>query len=69
MKPCPFCGEIKELGSQYGTPDREGTPVNIGCDRCGASGPWRYMSRTELKLSLETMAELTGWNKRGKDDN
>ena len=48
LKPCPFCGETNDFDYQYGTEDREGTPINIYCATCGAAGPWCYTPDTEI---------------------
>lgn len=57
LKPCPFCGS-DEIDFQWGTTDREGTPLNAYCFNCGVSGPWIYTtSDTEFKA-------VEAWNKR-----
>jgi len=61
IKPCPFCGRL-ELSIQYGTTDREGTPHNIICEDCGATGPWYYLSRDVD--DIQYVATVTQWNER-----
>lgn len=61
LKPCPFCGESNQnnLDYQYGTEDREGTPINVVCMGCGACGPWIYGTTAE-----DTYDADTAWNRR-----
>ena len=60
LKPCPFCNEqISDLEFQHGTPDREGTPINVFCGFCGAAGPWSYTDNIE-----NTQQAVRDWNKR-----
>jgi Lar family restriction alleviation protein len=42
VMPCPFCGKL-DVSFQWGTEDREGTPVNVICESCGACGPNEYI--------------------------
>jgi hypothetical protein len=62
-KPCPFC-KRKKLETQQGTPDREGTPVNIICSACGARGPWIYWVNMDTfeTAPIEAIAAMTGWD-------
>jgi Lar family restriction alleviation protein len=41
LKPCPFCGN-SSIETQVCMKDREGTPTNMVCADCGATGPWEY---------------------------
>lgn len=57
---CPFCGSV-ELIFQYGTEDREGTPVNVMCDSCSACGPCIYIDAKQDSEFAKVVAE---WNNR-----
>lgn len=59
--PCPFCGGT-EMETGHGTEDREGWPIYVYCDDCGAHGPWTYTR--DKGLLVELVCEVTGWNKR-----
>lgn len=64
-KPCPFCGSY-ELEYQIGTTDKEGTPTNIMCTKCGSTGPQVYLSEKELSCKEDELPEraLQEWNSR-----
>ena len=49
----------------HGTEDREGLPIYVYCDDCGAHGPWTYTRDKGLLECVELACEVTGWNKRG----
>jgi Lar family restriction alleviation protein len=59
-KNCPFCGN-SEIDFQYGTPDREGTPINVICVECGAGGPWVYANGSKEKMERKA---IVIWNAR-----
>lgn len=40
---CPFCGSTEHSVQQIDCEDREGVPMRIVCDECGAAGPWDYV--------------------------
>jgi len=61
IKPCPFCGGSK-LEIAIGTTDREGCPVSVVCDDCGAQGPWNYTRK--IDVTVEEVAADTKWNER-----
>lgn len=62
--PCPFCGSSSpETELQIGTPDREGVPVNVICQHCGACGPWVYSIETKDQKIMRDDA-ITKWNER-----
>jgi len=61
--PCPFCGN-KEIDAQQGTKDRKGTPCNMVCSECGASGPRVYLSDSELDSPIGFFMLITSWNVR-----
>ena len=63
IKPCPFCGNAKVEIVVIDGEDREGTPVAIRCDSCGARGPWIYVGKYFLDKT-EILCGLTGWNER-----
>jgi len=62
--PCPFCGEV-EVELQQGTTDREGTPVNVMCSGCGATGPFVYAPHGTDQLSMFALA-VEPWNDRAQ---
>lgn len=66
IKPCPFCGETKDLGIGRGTEDREGYLTYLYCGTCGAQGPWFYTREKAAFNTTSICAELSGWNKRKK---
>ncbi len=61
-KPCPFCGETKDLEVGQGTPDREGTPTWLYCGNCGANGPWAYCKNNDVSEPTKQ------WNVRTTDN-
>lgn len=63
LKPCPFCGGI-DLYITCETEDREGTPAQITCSSCGASGPWKYIQDSDFLGDLQYVSAKTGWNVR-----
>lgn len=72
LEPCPFCGS-KDLTRQISTPDREGVPTNVLCMDCGASGPWTYVSPSQLE-QYENTDEIPNevihlWNDRVSENN
>jgi transcription elongation factor Elf1 len=66
MKPCPFCGEEKDLGVEGGIDKHKGLFVYISCGTCGARGPWKYFTGTCFP-SVEFVADYSGWNNRKGD--
>jgi Lar family restriction alleviation protein len=60
VKKCPFCKKTN-IDYQFGTPDREGTPVNVICVECGACGPWIYAKGTQEHMEMEALLK---WNER-----
>jgi len=61
ITPCPFCGNTNlEVGR--GTPDKEGTPVYIYCEKCGMQGPWVYSKNIEI--AVDHVIKITNWNNR-----
>jgi len=64
LKPCPFCGEPKDLGIGRKTEDREGYPTYVYCGACGSQGPWVYTRDKAIFTCTEYAAEKTGCNDR-----
>lgn len=62
--PCPFCGNTT-VEFQWGTEDREGTPVNLVCTECGACGPNQYINATKESDYVEI---IQMWNMLTKSD-
>ncbi len=70
VKPCPFCGEEKDLGIGRSSEnwDWEGKPTYIYCASCGAQGPWFYTRDAMYWTCTFACAEKSGWNNRaGKE--
>lgn len=63
LKECPFCGSL-ELRAGHGTKDREGWPVYVYCEECGARGPWVYMADEASIADVALVAKKTAWNTR-----
>jgi Lar family restriction alleviation protein len=63
--PCPFCGndEHTDFSVAQGTPDREGTPIRLTCEACGASGPWHYIF-SDGSDDYARMWAVIIWNQR-----
>jgi hypothetical protein len=62
IRPCPFCGEPKDIDVGCGTPDREGTPTWLYCGNCGANGPWAYCKNNDVGEPTKE------WNVRTTDN-
>ena len=60
--PCPFCAN-KEVSLQAGMLDREGIPVNLVCDDCGARGPVEY-SKPDACEDTQYLIAMAHWNAR-----
>jgi len=63
LKPCPFCGGTN-LYITCETEDREGTPAQITCEKCGAGGPCHYIQDPDILNDLYMCAVKTGLNNR-----
>ncbi len=59
LQPCPFCGST-QLGYEW----RDGIPVGVGCNNCGAIGPWVYQPHAPDGTALAR--EL--WNERSRNE-
>lgn len=71
IKPCPFCGESKDLWVGRSTENREGWPTYVYCRRCGARGPWVYVKREAMwswAKNSRMIAKNTGWNERMQNE-
>jgi len=53
LKPCPFCGERKDLFVPH-----EGVTYQVYCDNCTSHGPWK----------LSRNGAIAVWNRRSTDD-
>lgn len=67
LRECPFCGSQNDFGIGRTTEDREGFPVYVYCESCGAQGPWKYTREKLAFVNTMFCAELTGWNTRTPD--
>jgi len=45
LKLCPFCGSSKLSIDKISVEDREGHPMAVRCQHCGAVGPFAYCKR------------------------
>lgn len=61
--PCPFCGGT-DVSLRSGTEDREGIPVSIVCETCGAVGPWGYCPPIVNQEEVMFTVALCRWNDR-----
>jgi Lar family restriction alleviation protein len=60
-KPCPFCGEKKDIERvNIDIPQKEGQLIAMVCGTCGAQGPSGYVDNPEL----DEYRAIEEWNKR-----
>lgn len=61
---CPFCGEIEDFSVTRGPETTGFIPAQVGCNSCGASGPWGFV-RDPGEYERAAAKE---WNRRAHND-